>query len=143
MIRLRAHHLLCSLTFTGRGYSRAFERDFKEVIERIRQDETIEIVSGPDEICVSVKECAGSHCYEDRIAERDRLALLDISVSLGITLDVGSVIKPRDLFHERFRHAYKEREVRSACFDCQWTDVCDTVVRNKFAKAQLKYPLVE
>ncbi|MEW7009158.1 MULTISPECIES: DUF1284 domain-containing protein [unclassified Lentilitoribacter] len=138
MIKLRGHHLLCSLTFAGRGYSRDFERDFKKVIQRIKQNEPIEIVSGPDEICASVKDCVGSHCFEDRIINRDSLALRDISALLGVKLEVGSKLIPNDLFHNQYRKAYQLQSVRSACFDCQWSEVCDAVVADGFNKTHLK-----
>ncbi len=83
MIEIRGHHLLCALTFAGRGYSRQFERDFKAIVKRMRANEMMQIVDRPDEICCSVKDCDSSHCFEPRIDQRDKLALADISALTG------------------------------------------------------------
>ncbi len=137
MIEMRGHHLLCSLTFAGRGYSRAFERDFDKIIQRILRNELIRIVAGPDEICASVQACAGSHCHEKRITVRDELALQAISSMLDIELHIGSILWPADLFNDNYRRAFSRGEVRKACHDCQWSALCDGIADNDFLTTRL------
>lgn len=137
MIRLRGHHLLCSLTFTGRGYSDDFERDFKQVIARLKNNETIEIVSGPDDICASIQRCTDSHCHEAGVSNRDKKALEDVASHLGKPLKVGSIISPDQLFDEEYRSAFKQKHLRRACNDCQWSGMCDQIAEANFATSLL------
>ena len=137
MIKLRAHHLLCSLTFAGRGYSKEFERDFAQVIDRIKRNETILVVSGPDEICASIEECSDSHCREARISNRDELALEDISSHIGKPLKVGSQISPSQLFGDKYQSSFQQRSIRRACFDCQWANMCDQIADANFSSSLL------
>lgn len=132
MIKIRGHHLLCVLTFAGRGYSRKFERDFKAIVRRMRKNEMMQIVDQPDEICRSVKDCEGSHCYEPRIDLRDQLALADISAVLRRNLKVGDEIAPADLLTAKVRAAFRRNEIRKGCFDCQWRDLCDQIAADGF-----------
>ncbi|WP_375566274.1 DUF1284 domain-containing protein [Oceaniradius stylonematis] len=132
MIEIRGHHLLCAVTFVGRGYSRRFERDYRRVIARMNDNEEMVIVGGPDAICASVKDCAGSHCHEERIVARDRAALAAISALTGRMLTVGSRIMPHDVFTARHRAAFRDGTIRAACADCRWSDLCDRIAADGF-----------
>ena len=48
-IRLRPHHLLCLLTYSGKGYSAAFTANYDVIAGQISQGEDILIVEGPDD----------------------------------------------------------------------------------------------
>lgn len=137
MIRLRGHHLLCSLTFAGRGYSQQFEQCFKQVIERLKENETILVVSGPDDICESIEGCSESHCRETRISRRDKLALEDLSSHLGIPVSVGSKFAPTLLFDDAYRYSFRQGTTRRACFDCQWSEICDQVAEAEYSSSLL------
>ncbi len=50
-VRLRAHHLLCMLTYVGKGYSPAFVENYEVIAARLSAGEEIELVAGPDDIC--------------------------------------------------------------------------------------------
>ena len=137
MISLRAHHLLCSLTYAGRGYSKEFERGFNQVVERLNKNETILVVSGPDEICASIEGCSDSHCREMRNSRRDELALEDISSHIGDTIKVGSEISPSRLFNEKFRSSFQKRSIRRACLDCQWSKIRDQIADSDYSSSLL------
>ncbi|AVX02616.1 hypothetical protein MXMO3_00068 [Maritalea myrionectae] len=138
MIRIRGHHLLCALTFAGRGYSRQFERDFQAIAKRMRANEMMQIIDRPDEICQSVKDCDGSHCFEPRIDQRDALALADISELLGRELKVGDTLAPADIFTDDTRKAFRDNHIRRGCFDCQWRGFCDQIAADEFANTLLR-----
>ncbi len=44
-ITLRAHHLLCVLTYSGKGYSPAFVTNFDSVVRRLQAGEALEILN--------------------------------------------------------------------------------------------------
>ena len=60
-VRLRAHHLLCMLTYIGKGYSPAFTDNMTVIAGRVSAGENVEIVDGPDEICAPRLAEANAH----------------------------------------------------------------------------------
>ena len=76
-IRLRAHHLLCLLTYVGKGYSPAFTANYDAIAERLSRGEDILLVSGPDDICAPLLDEPEPHCLNEGVIERDRLAARD------------------------------------------------------------------
>ena len=77
-IRLRPHHLLCLLTYSGKGYSAAFTANYDVIAGRISQGEDVLIVEGPDDICAPLLGDSEPHCWRDSVTERDRLAARDL-----------------------------------------------------------------
>jgi len=88
-LRLRPHHLLCLLTYAGKGYSPAFVANLDAVASRVASGETVEIVAGPDDICRPVAADPDHHCHAARIVRRDRLAARDVGRTLGFSLRPG------------------------------------------------------
>src|SRR5260221_2372058 len=81
MIRLRPHHLLCMLTYAGRGYTPRFTSGMDDLMRRLGSGEEITLIDGPDDICRpwldeadSNAEIRAPHCHEDRIGRRDNRA---------------------------------------------------------------------
>ena len=73
-VRLRAHHLLCMLTYVGNGYSPAFVENYEVIAARLSAGEEIELVAGPDDICVPLTADPDAHCHGASVIERDRAA---------------------------------------------------------------------
>ena len=145
-IQLRPHHLLCMLTFIGKGYSPAFVANLEQVVRRLATGtETIEIVAGPDDICAPLlRECgepgeADCHCHRASVLERDRLATESISVLLDRPLDPGTHFLHADL--DELRAAFAAGTIREACTGCQWKPLCDGIAATGFADTLLLHPI--
>ncbi|TJU92322.1 MAG: DUF1284 domain-containing protein, partial [Mesorhizobium sp.] len=67
-VRLRAHHLLCLLTYVGKGYSPAFTANYDKVVKRLGEGEAVLIVSGPDAICAPMLDEREPHCLGEGAA---------------------------------------------------------------------------
>ncbi|MBL4662082.1 MAG: DUF1284 domain-containing protein [Flavobacteriaceae bacterium] len=134
MIKLRPHHLLCSMTFTGQGYSAEFVKNYHAIIKRMRNDETIEIVSGPDEICLPVCSDPMHHCFKNRILSRDKKVLEDFSRHTNLNIKIGSMLKPTSVFTSNYRQIFSSGKVRNGCISCEWIQVCNTVSKEGFRK---------
>ena len=78
-IRLRAHHLLCLLTWAGKGYSPAFTAGFTAIAGRIAAGEAVVLVEGPDDVCVPMLADPGCHCRGGSVARRDAQAARDLA----------------------------------------------------------------
>ncbi|GHG92849.1 DUF1284 domain-containing protein [Pseudodonghicola xiamenensis] len=88
-VRRRPHHLLCILTYVGKGYSPAFTVNMSAVAGRLAAGDEAEIVAGPDDICVLILGGSESHCRGDSVTGRDRAAADDLGGLLGLSIRSG------------------------------------------------------
>jgi len=167
MIRLRPHHLLCMLTYAGRGYTPRFTSGMDDLIARLGGGEEILLIDGPDDICAPwleearleearLNEAAGSiaaekaaaiqgggeirapHCHEDRITQRDQKATADIAALLQQELKTGSRLRLDAALIARLRHAFRDNIIRSGCTACEWKDFCDSLSAGDFTGCRLQ-----
>jgi hypothetical protein len=126
-IRLRPHHLLCMLTYVGRGYSAAFTANYDAIAVRIGDGEAVLIVTGPDDICAPLLGDAEPHCHRDSVIERDRLALRDLSQLLELPPAVGETVALRPELLQQMRAAFATGRTRAACAGCEWHGLCTSI----------------
>lgn len=131
-VRLRAHHLLCMLTFVGEGYTPAFTANYRRIAGRLSAGEEIEIVSGPDDICAPLLNETSAHCLLPGPASRDAAAAEDVGRLLGITVGQGTPISPDERILRRLRLNFATEEIRGACRDCEWSEFCDGIAHGGF-----------
>jgi hypothetical protein len=136
-IRLRPHHLLCVLTFVGRGYDEAFTANLAAIVERLDGGTEIALVEDADDICGG--GCAPQpHCRGEPAAARDRAASLDIARVLSRAAAPGARLALRRADWAALRRAFAEGGARAACAGCPWADLCTTVAADGFAAARLR-----
>lgn len=131
-VRLRAHHLLCMLTYVGKGYTPGFTVNYDRVAARLNNGEDIEIVSGPDDICAPLLNDCEAHCFAKGVVARDAAALAGIGAWLGKSLEVGHRLSPEGNLIEKLRSGFQAGSLRQACEGCQWAGLCDRVVASGF-----------
>lgn len=131
-VRLRAHHLLCMLTFVGEGYTPAFTANYRRIAERLSAGEEIEIVSGPDDICAPLLSEASAHCLLPSPKARDEAAAEAVGRLLGVRVEQGARLIPDKALLKRLRRAFAADLIRNACTDCEWSELCSTVAHNHF-----------
>jgi hypothetical protein len=140
-IRLRPHHLLCMLTFAGKGYTPAFVANFEQVTSRIAAgNETIQIVDGPDDICSPLLTEANCHCHNSSVILRDRHAAEAISDLLQLPIRAGANLPTRQDVLPILREAFVTGTIRQACVGCQWKPTCDAIAENGFTETRLRMP---
>jgi uncharacterized protein len=138
-VQLRAHHLLCMLTFAGKGYGQEFVANFEQVVDRIAGgNETIEIVDGPDDVCRPLLGEADCHCRNASVALRDRQAAEAISGLLQRPIEAGTQLRLDDELLGTLRKAFAQGTIRQACGGCQWKPVCDGIAQEGFSGTRLK-----
>lgn len=131
-VRLRPHHLLCLLTYVGKGYSPAFVANYEAIAERLSKGEDVTIVAGPDDICAPLLGGSDTHCLQPGIDERDRLAARDVSRLLSQPVHAGARIDLTATTLARLREAFGDGVTRSACAGCEWSGLCDTVAKGGY-----------
>ena len=137
-IRLRAHHLLCLLTYVGKGYSPAFTANYDGIADRLSQGEDILIVSGPDDVCAPLLDEAEPHCLRESAVERDWLAAADVEELLARPIRVGARLDLDAATLARMRQAFSASLVRKACGGCEWNELCSTVAAGGYRDTQVQ-----
>lgn len=136
-VRLRPHHLLCLLTYAGKGYSAAFTANYDAIAARIGDGEDITIVAGPDDICAPLLADADPHCHRDSVTERDRLALRDVGDLLATPLELGHRLELNPALLLQMRDAFSAGRTRQACAGCEWHGLCTTISAGGYAGTAL------
>ncbi len=136
-VRLRAHHLLCMLTYVGKGYSPAFVENYEAIAARLSAGEEIELVAGPDDICDPLTADPDAHCHGESVVERDRAATEAIARLIGSPLGLGARITPGASLLVRLRKTFATGEIRTACSGCEWSGLCDSVADGGYVGARV------
>ena len=136
IIHLRPHHLLCILTYVGKGYSQAFIDNFDQIIEDLNGGSSrIKLVNKPDDICaprLCDPDDTTCHCLNDSIQHRDKDALTDLNLQ-----NDDEIILTKSLI-STLRTDYKTHKIRTACQECEWHDFCTDIAKNDFKGTKLK-----
>ena len=136
-ICLRAHHLLCILTYAGDGYSHAFTANLDAVVARISAGEDVLIVGGPDDICAPLLHADDAHCLRESVRDRDILAARDLGKLLGFDILEGQRLSIARSELRKMRAAFATGETREACAGCEWHGLCTAVARRGFHQSKL------
>ncbi len=136
-VRLRSHHLLCLLTYVGKGYSAAFTANYDVIAKRLGRGEDILVVSGPDDICQPLLGEADPHCLREGAAGRDELAARDVGKLLARPIRAGVRFSLDTATVDRLRTAFSARVTREACQGCEWADLCTTVAASGYSDVRL------
>jgi len=136
IVRLRAHHLLCILTFAGEGYSPAFVANLAGIVARIAAGEAIELVDGPDDVCAPLEGSGDVHCHEPPVARRDREALRALSEAIP-PLPAARPLILEAVAVAALRAQFAAGTIRSACAGCSWFDLCSEIASAGYAAARL------
>lgn len=131
-VRLRPHHLLCLLTYAGKGYSPEFAANYDLIAERITRGEDVLIVDGPDDICAPLLDEPEPHCWRESVTERDVLAAHDLDRLLAMPIRAGISLSLEQDFLHRMRTAFAEGSTRQACAGCEWSELCSSIASDAF-----------
>ncbi|WP_263411080.1 DUF1284 domain-containing protein [Terriglobus tenax] len=138
MIRLRPHHLLCMLTYKGEGYSQEFVKNFDRLTRQLAATgEPVEVVSGPDDVCAPLLESGECHCFSPSVVERDQKAAEELSALLGEVVAPGATLRLTPARLAMMKTAFRNGDIRSACVECPWKDLCDGIAARGFAGTRL------
>lgn len=136
-VRLRAHHLLCMLTYVGKGYSEDFCRNYDAVAARLGAGEAILIVEGADDICAPVLDAPDSHCRNDSVSERDAAAATAVGTLIGHPVVSGATFPLDAGLVGQMRDAFARGTTRTGCGGCQWAELCDAIAGGGFSGVRL------
>jgi hypothetical protein len=117
-MKLRPHHILCISHYVGEGYSAEFNVKMKELIKRLGEGESFDLVSGPDDLCAACPNLSGGLCKsEEKVKRYDKIT----AELLGVTQN-GSC--GSDVFDIAKKKIYSQNKFASVCSDCEWAYIC-------------------
>lgn len=137
-VRLRPHHLLCLLTYVGKGYSPAFIANYDAVAARLATGEEIEIVAGPDDICAPLLADESAHCRRQSVIRRDVAAAAANQKILGFAITDGTRLTLSADRLEQLRLAFASGASRSACTGCEWEPLCSNIAAGGFQETRVQ-----
>ncbi len=136
-VTLRPHHLLCLLTYVGKGYSPAFVENYDRIIARLGAGEEIAMTEGPDDICAPIACDLAEHCHGASVISRDACAARDVGRVLGMTIASGTRLTLTADRRATLRAAFASGDIRSACTGCNWSELCSKVAASGFQGVKL------
>ncbi|WP_428427834.1 DUF1284 domain-containing protein [Pararhizobium sp.] len=139
-VRLRPHHLLCMLTFVGKGYTAAFTENYIRIAARLSAGEDILVVEGPDDICAPMLGEADMHCLNESVTDRDITASEAVEALLKLPAGLGALFSPDVNFLQRMRAAFGDGSIREACQRCEWSPLCTGIAASGFDGVLVEAP---
>lgn len=136
-VRLRPHHLLCVLTYVGKGYNAPFVANLDAIAARLAIGEEVWVVDGPDDICAPLLGEDDAHCTAVSVRVRDAAAARDLAAVLGVPVGPGAAVSFDAARLTALRRAFASGRIRMACAGCQWVQLCDAVASEGFAETRL------
>ena len=137
-IRLRAHHLLCTLTFKGVGYNLALIADYTQIVQRLNAGEDVLIVSGPDDACSPLLTARSTHCVSPSVLARDIVAAHVLSIALGQSIAMGTTLRFSAENIAKSRQVFRTSAVRKTCQGCEWLALCTDIASHYYAQTLLR-----
>lgn len=138
IVKLRGHHLLCMLTYIGRGYTPTYTENFNQIANRIRNGAGIYIVRGPDDICAPMlTDGQHFHCHESSSGLRDVLAVQAVTKILERPVLPGLTLRLKLNDFTKMRRAFVDGSARAACNKCKWEDLCTDIAADQFQQTKL------
>lgn len=113
---LRFHHLLCTQSYHGEGYSAAFVQGMDAITHRLRTQPQaeIELVFGTDDVCTHCPNRLGqNHCTDNQKVNR-----LDARTAAAFGLQEGRYTYKELL--AKIQRNLTEEALQSICGDCCW-----------------------
>ena len=148
-IRFRPHHFLCTLTYSGAGYTPEFVANLDAIMERLNRGPLeVEVVEGPDDICGPMMACRNHptfHCENESVVWRDAQALREIAGAFDRrggdsvpTFQIGSrVLLTKELI-VFLREEFLTGRIRTGCQECEWDPRCTERAASGFDGARLE-----
>lgn len=137
-LRLRPHHLLCLLTYVGKGYSPAFVENYDRLARRLSAGEDITVVEGPDDICAPLLGDPDAHCHRPGVDARDRQAARDVGDLLGVAIVAGARLTNTPALIRHMREGFARHRTRAACTGCEWSGLCDAVAASGYRTSRVQ-----
>ncbi|WP_295150265.1 DUF1284 domain-containing protein [uncultured Peptoniphilus sp.] len=122
MLKIRAHHLLCTENFVGEGYSDDFSKNMTKVIGQLKENPRVKLLVDLDDICGPCPENLGTRCEND-----DLVKSYDRKVLEALNLSEGEIYSWNDIRKLACDIIFARNRREEICGECQWNELCKKV----------------
>lgn len=122
MLKIRAHHLLCTENFVGEGYSDDFSKNMAKVIGQLKNNPKVKLLADLDDICGPCPENLGTKCEND-----DLVKSYDRKVLESLNLSEGEIYFWADIRKLACDIIFAKNRREEICGECQWNELCKEV----------------
>ena len=134
---LRPHHVFCILNYRQSGYSEEFVENMTAIVENLRADTKIEIVSTSDAVCKACPNRTEPTPGDDvRCRCAEKVKRYDSAAMRLLKVEPGTVLKWGTL-SEKAKYIMADALLfKTVCGDCEWHEIChsahsDTAIEPK------------
>lgn len=122
MLRIRAHHLLCTENFVGEGYSDDFSKNMAKVIGQLKENPKVKLLADLDDICGPCPENLGTRCENDDLVKSYDKKVLEV-----LNLSEGEIYSWADIRKLACDIIFAKNRREEICGECQWNELCKEV----------------
>lgn len=129
MIELRPHHFLCTIAYEGKGYSKAFVKNYDRIAAKLKEspDTKVRVSFGLDMIC--------SHCPHKNVSlhncrDQQTIDKIDYAHASILGLHEGEILSFKEAKKKIKKHMSVEL-FQKACKPCEWQKfgMCERALR--------------
>lgn len=115
-MRLRPHHLLCTQSYSGKGYNDAFVENMNRITERLRNEDktSVEIVFSDDDLCA----CCPNLQKDGFCRDNEKVTSYDKKVTGYFHIEEKTYTY-QDITRE-IRRRMTPEILADICKDCEW-----------------------
>lgn len=128
-MRLRPHHLLCTQSYSGKGYDDTFVENMNRLVKELRKKEPVpvEIVFSTDELCARCPNKKGENFCKDN----QKVISYDKKVTEYFHIEEKTYIY-QDITKE-IRRKMTPEMLEDICGSCEWYPIsaCRKVLSDK------------
>ncbi len=128
-MKLRGHHLLCTLAYKGLGYSEEFTKNMDKIVHELKnEDVTIELINKVDDVCEKCPSKINNECeVESKVVNMDNK-----------TIEALQLKKDTYTYKEikcNIQKNITEEIIDCICGKCEWysTANCKEIIMNKIS----------
>ena len=122
MLKIRAHHLLCTENFVGEGYSDDFSKNMAKVIGQLKENPKVKLFADLDDICGPCPENLGTRCENDDLVKSYDKKVLEV-----LNLSEGEIYSWADIRKLACDIIFAKNRREEICGECQWNELCKEV----------------
>lgn len=117
-LKIRPHHLFCIYNFVGKGYTDKFVINFKNILNRLNNNEHFKVIENLDSICTPCPEHNGKTCnHQSKVAKLDQQYLKLLDIKIGAILNWQQV-------QRLIKYKVDVKNFSSLCSNCEWFAIC-------------------
>ena len=122
MLKIRAHHLLCTENFVGEGYSDDFSKNMTRVLKELKENTKVKLLADLDDICGPCPENLGHRCESDDLVKSYDRKVLEV-----LNLSKDEIYSWKDIKKLACDIIFSKNRREEICGECQWNELCKDV----------------